>query len=133
MTLRNSPPILQYEFRQKTGEFAQETGMPNGRSFREHMRRSGKYMVKLQEHHAKLNEAFWQVSAEAMKNGALDRKTMELIALAMVVEMAHGSVPSSSGGVTCEAIQGDARSLVSRGLPVRSIAGCRGSNMPPGA
>lgn len=59
--------------------------MPNGRTFREHMRHNGKYVAKFQKYHAKLNEAFWKVNEEAMKDGALDRKTKELIALALVV------------------------------------------------
>ncbi|MCD6674210.1 MAG: carboxymuconolactone decarboxylase family protein [Burkholderiaceae bacterium] len=59
--------------------------MPNGKSFREHMRHNGKYVTKFQKYHAKLNEAFWTVNEEAMKDGALDRKTKELIALALVV------------------------------------------------
>jgi AhpD family alkylhydroperoxidase len=59
--------------------------VPNGKSFREHMRHNGKYVTKFQKYHAKLNEAYWKVNAEAMKDGALNRKTKELIALALVV------------------------------------------------
>lgn len=59
--------------------------MPNGKSFREHMRHNGKYVHRFQQYHEDLNKAFWKVADEAMKEGALNRKTKELIGLALVV------------------------------------------------
>jgi len=59
--------------------------MPHGMSFREYMRHNGKYVAKFQAHQQAVNEAYWKVHEEAMRPGALDKKTKELIALSIIV------------------------------------------------
>lgn len=59
--------------------------MPINESFRSRMHHNGKFVKRFQDHQSKLNEAFWAAHAAAMEPGALDRKTKELIGLALVV------------------------------------------------
>lgn len=59
--------------------------MASGQTYRERMRHNGKFVTKFQESQPEVNEAYWNVNKAAMKPGALDQKTKELIALGIIV------------------------------------------------
>ena len=56
-------------------------------TFRERFHRNSRAVGKLAEHQPELHEAYWAAHEAAMRAGALDRKTKELIGLALVVNM----------------------------------------------
>lgn len=56
-------------------------------SFRDRFHRNSRAVRKLAEHQPAVHEAYWAVHEAAMRPGALDRKTKELIGLALVVNM----------------------------------------------
>ncbi|MPY92315.1 MAG: hypothetical protein GEV08_04380 [Acidimicrobiia bacterium] len=56
-------------------------------SYRDLFHRSGRAVSKLAQHQPEVHENFWKVHEAAMRPGALDRKTKELIGLALVVSM----------------------------------------------
>lgn len=56
-------------------------------SFRERFHRNSRAVRKLVEHQPALHDAYWKAHEAAMEPGALDRKTKELIGLALVVNM----------------------------------------------
>ena len=55
--------------------------------YRERLRRSAAAGKQLSEHQPELHQAYWRTHDLAMAPGALDRKTKELIGLALVVSM----------------------------------------------
>ncbi len=61
--------------------------LPEPGSFRWRLARNGRFVKKLAEHQPDVHKAFWEMHHAAMRDGALDRKTKELIGLALVV---HG-------------------------------------------
>jgi AhpD family alkylhydroperoxidase len=61
--------------------------MSTGQSYRERLRNNGKHGQKLEKHMPELFDAHWKRHKAAVKPGALDQKTKELIGLALVVAM----------------------------------------------
>ena len=61
--------------------------MSTGESYRERLRNNAKYGQKLEQHLPELFEAHWKRHKAAVKPGALDQKTKELIGLAVVVAL----------------------------------------------
>ena len=59
--------------------------VPGG--YRDRLRRNAQAGKKLRDHHPALHESYWRTHDLAMQPGALDRKTKELIGLALVVSM----------------------------------------------
>ena len=55
--------------------------------YRDRLRRNAAAGRKLSEHQPDLHESYWRTHDLAMAPGALDRKTKELIGLALVVSM----------------------------------------------
>ena len=56
-------------------------------SYRERFHRNSRAVSKLAEYQPEVHEAFWKVHEAAMRPGALDRKSKEMIGLALVVAM----------------------------------------------
>jgi AhpD family alkylhydroperoxidase len=56
-------------------------------TFRDRLHASNRAVQKLVAYQPDLHESFWQMHDAAMRPGAVDRKTKELIALALVVAM----------------------------------------------
>lgn len=59
--------------------------VPGG--YRERLRRNAAAGKKLSDHNPELHRSYWKTHDLAMEPGALDRKTKELIGLALVVSM----------------------------------------------
>ena len=55
--------------------------------FRDRLRRNADAGRKLADHAPELHRSYWQTHRAALQDGALDRRTKELIALALVVTM----------------------------------------------
>jgi len=55
--------------------------------YRDRLRRSAAAGKRLAEHQPELHSSYWKTHDLAMEDGALDRKTKELIGLALVVSM----------------------------------------------
>ena len=61
--------------------------MADSEGYRERVKRSAKAGRQLARHNSALHQSYWKTHSLAMADGDLDRKTKELIGLALVVNM----------------------------------------------
>lgn len=59
--------------------------MPKPGGYRERLHHNSRFVRELAKHQPDVHEAYWKTHEAAMRAGTLDRKTKELVGLALVV------------------------------------------------